>query len=84
MSIVVCLAASFMVIFCLYRRKTAQTQHTGDAIASGRTYDERSTDDTDDDLKSAAEEEDGHEFQPVGGRIRYPEEEYIPSARLGV
>jgi hypothetical protein len=73
-----------VVIFCLYRRKkTVQTQCPGDTIASGRTYDDRLTDDTYDDSKSAIEEEDMHELQPVGGRIRYPEEEYIPSARLG-
>jgi hypothetical protein len=58
-------------------------QHTGDVIASGRTYGERSTNDNDDDLKSAVGEEEAHELEPVGGRIRYPEEEYIPSARLG-
>lgn len=74
-----------MAIFCVYwRKKTSQTQHIGDTIASGRTYDEQSTDDTYDDFKSAAEEEDAHELQPVGGRIRYPEEEYIPSGRVGL
>jgi hypothetical protein len=80
----VALAISLAIIFTLcYRRiKSTSTRPKSEIVPSGRTYHAESIDEKDEEWQVTQKEEPFENSQPVGRRIRYPDEDEVVGGRV--